>query len=295
MPTHSRYIDPLTDFGFKRIFGSDPNKDLLIAFLNAVFNGRKTIVDLVYNKNEHPGEVATEGAVIFDILCTDQNGDRFIIEVQRAQQRYFKERAVFYMSRLISEQAPKGDRKAWNYQISEVYLIAILEDIILPGNTDSEYLYDICLCNRDSGAVFYDRLGFIFIELRNFTRLESELFTDLDRWMFVLKHISKLEKMPLYLRKPIFEKLFNIAEYSNLSKEDKMLYDNSLKQKWDNQNMLDYAIEEAVKAAEERAEQKALSDKYEMIPELEKAGLSMVQIAGIVKLSLAEVEQHLSK
>ena len=125
-PIPGKYIDPLVDFAFKKIFGSEPNKDLLIAFLNEVFRGRKHIVDLVYNKNEHHGDLKDKGSAIFDLLCTGGNGENFIIEIQRAKQGYFKERALFYTSRLISDQAPKGKRNAWAYNIAEVYFIALL-------------------------------------------------------------------------------------------------------------------------------------------------------------------------
>lgn len=102
-PTTGTYIDPLTDFGFKRLFGSEPNKDLLIDFLNGVFRGRKHIADLVYNKNEHPGETVNEGGAIFDLTCTGNDGEQFIIEVQRGKQGNFKQRAIFYTSRLVTE------------------------------------------------------------------------------------------------------------------------------------------------------------------------------------------------
>jgi len=114
-PFTGRYIDPLVDFAFKKIFGSEPNKDLLIAFLNEVFRGRKRIVDLAYDKNEHPGDLKHEGAAIFDLLCTGENDEKFLIEVQRGRQGNFKERALFYTSRLISNQAPKGNRAEWAY------------------------------------------------------------------------------------------------------------------------------------------------------------------------------------
>jgi predicted transposase/invertase (TIGR01784 family) len=165
-PIPGRYIDPLVDFAFKKIFGSEPNKDLLIAFLNEVFRGRKHIVDLVYNKNEHPGDLGDEGAAIFDLLCTGGDGEQFIIEVQRGRQGYFKERALFYTSRLTSNQAPKGKRSDWAYNLTEVYLIALLEDFTLEVSPANEYLHDICLCNRDTGEIFYDKLGYTYIELR---------------------------------------------------------------------------------------------------------------------------------
>jgi predicted transposase/invertase (TIGR01784 family) len=145
LPRTGRYIDLLVDFAFKKTFGSDPNKDLLIAFLNEVFRGRKHIVDLTYNKTEHPGDLKDEGAAIFDLLCTGNDGEQFLIEMQRGRQGRFKERALFYTSRLISNQAPKGRRSNWGYDITGVYMIALLEDFTIEANSTGEYIHDIYL------------------------------------------------------------------------------------------------------------------------------------------------------
>lgn len=311
MPAPGRYIDPLVDFAFKKIFGSEPKKDLLMAFLNEVFRGRKLIVDLVYNQNEQPGDIHEEGAAIFDLLCTGDKGERFLIEVQRAKQGFFKERALFYTSRLISDQAPKGKRKAWGYKIAEVYLVALLEDFTLGDSANKKYLHDICLCDRDTGEIFYDKLGYTFIELSNFVKENADLDTDLDRWLYLLKHLSRMEKIPVYLRKPVFEKLFSIAEYTNLTKEEKTMYDSSLKRKWDNQNVLDYAVSVAeTKAMEKGIEKGRQEGRQEGIQtglkegvelgrhdkalaiarELKKEGLTTTFIAKTTNLSFEEIE-----
>lgn len=296
LPVTGKYIDPLVDFAFKKIFGNEPNKDLLIAFLNEVFRGRKHIVDLVYNKNEHPGDLRDEGAAIFDLLCTGNKGESFIIEVQRGRQGYFKERALFYTSRLISDQAPKGKRSEWAYNLTEVYLIALLEDFTLEVSPANEYLHDIYLCNRDTGKIFYDKLGYTYIELSNFVKTGAELETDLDKWLYVLKHLSQMDKIPVYLRKPIFEKLFSIAEYTNLTKEEKTMYDSSLKYKWDNKNVLDYALKEGmekgiaqgiVQGIEQGEYKKAIA----IARELKKEGLAIEFIAKTTKLSIEEIEK----
>jgi len=279
-PVTGKYIDPLVDFAFKRIFGSELNKDLLIAFLNEVFRGRKHIIDLVYNKNEHPGDLKDEGTAIFDLLCTGDKGERFIIEVQRARQGYCKERALFYTSRLISDQAPKGKRSAWGYNIAEVYLIALLEDFTLEDSPVNSYLHDICLCNRDTGEIFYDKLGYTYIELAKFVKADTDLGTDLDKWLYFLKNMPGMGRLPVYLRKPIFEKLFSIAEYTNLTKEEKTMYDSSLKYKWDNKNVLDYAVKEA-------EYKKAL----DIAREMKKDGLPFAQISKFTKLSIEEIEK----
>lgn len=251
------FIDPLTDFGFKRIFGSEPNKDLLIDLLNSIFSGRKHVVDLTYNKNEHTGDTKNEGLAIFDLTCTGDDGERFIIEMQRGKQDNFKQRAIFYTSRLVTEQAPKGRRSEWRYNVQEVYFIALLEDFVLEAGDDGQYLHDICLTNRKSGKVFYEGLGYIFIELIKFVKPKAELDTELDKWLYVLKNMSSMDKIPVYLRKSIFEKLFNVAEYSNLTKEEKTMYDASLKRKWDNKNVLDYAVRVAVEEATSKAREEA--------------------------------------
>lgn len=200
--------------------------------------------------------------------------------MQRARQGHFKERALFYTSRLISDQAPKGKRSAWGYNIAEVYLIALLEDFTLEDSPAYTYLYDICLCNRETGEVFYDKLGYTYIELSKFAKADIDLDTDLDKWFYVLKNMSQMDKIPVYLRKPIFEKLFTVAEYTNLTKEEKTMYDSSLKYKWDNKNVLDYAVKEA-------EYKKAL----DIAREMKKDGLPLAQISKFTKLSVEEIEK----
>src|SRR5690606_29448283 len=148
-------------------------------------------------------------------------------------------------SKRIADEAPKGKRKEWDYAIPEVYVIVLMDGFPMPeSNAHDRYLHDICLCYRNTGEVFYNDLGFIYLELLNFVKTESELETDLDGWLYVLKNMSKLNRIPLYLRKPVFEKLFDIAEYSRLTKEEKQMYDTSLKRKWDTAGALEYARRE---------------------------------------------------
>ena len=251
---------------------------------------------MVYNKNEYHGDLKDEGAAIFDLLCTGTDGEQFLIEVQRGRQGNFKERALFYTSRLISDQAPKGRRSEWAYNLTEVYLIALLEDFTLQVNQEREYLHDICLCNRDTGEIFYDKLGYTYIELSKFAKTDTELETGLDKWLYLLKNMSRMDKIPVYLRKPIFEKLFNIAEYSNLTKEEKTMYDSSLKYKWDNKNVLDYALKEGIEQGIEKGikkgiEQGEYSKALAIAHELKKEGLSSEFISKTTGLSIEEIEK----
>ena len=119
-----RYISLLTDFGFKRIFGSAPNKDLLICFLNSLFNGRQVVKDVKYLNPENVGDIYTDRKAIFDVYCEGENGEKFIVEMQNAYQTYFKDRALFYSTFPIREQAPKGSE--WDFKLNHVYTIALL-------------------------------------------------------------------------------------------------------------------------------------------------------------------------
>jgi len=282
MSVKTKYVDLLTDISFKRVFGVDQNRDLLIAFLNEVFKGRKHIMDLVFNKNEHHGNNKEEGSAIFDLLCTGDKGERFLIEVQTGTPTNFKKRALFYTSRLISEQAPKGGMKDWAYDITEVYFLGILEESI---TADPRYFHDIGLCYRDTGEIFYDGFGHIFIELSKFVKTIEELNpnSDLENWLYAFKHLREMNDMPAQLQQNvIFEKLYTIAEYSNMTKEEQKIYEKELKQKWDNAAVKKQKFLEGEEYGEEKKAR-------EIALEMKKDGVALDIIIKYTKLSIEEI------
>ena len=249
------FINPLTDFGFKHLLGREPCKELLIDFLNELFKGRKVITDLVYNKNEYSGPTPISRKMIFDLTCTGQDGEQFIIEVQRIRQQYFKDRAVFYSSRLIHDQAPQGSN--WDYSLKEVYFIGLL-DSVLEDSDVKEYLHRVRLSYEKSGKEFYKKLCFIFIEIPKFTKSEKELKTGEDKWLYILKNLSDFKKIPIILNTRIFSKLFNIAAISNLTKEEYMKYEKDLMASWD-----EYAIKKTIEHDRHEAMQQGLEKGIE--------------------------------
>ena len=290
-----RFIDPFTDFGFKRIFGSEPNKDLLIDFLNQLFEGEKCIVDLVYDKTERSGPMLADRKVIFDLLCTGADGEQFIIEMQRIRQEFFKDRCLYYVSSLIRDQVPLTAQK-WNYRLKPVYLIGIM-DFCFDGGGKSDFISRVTLKDQN-GKVFYNKFGFIYVEIPNFTKQEDELKSELDNWLFLLKHMNNIDKLPLFLRRPIFKKLFDIAEVSNLNKQEKMAYDASLKQARDLYAVTEYARKEGLKAGieqgkglgiEEGKELGIHSGKLETARKMKQKGLSDELIMDVTGLSAEEI------
>ena len=315
----SPFIDPLTDFGFKHLLGTEPNKEIMIAFLNAIFAGKKEIVDLVFSATEYAGSSHEHKKVFFDLMCTGKDGDQFIIEMQRREQEYFHDRCIYYLSRLISGQLPKGTSNWDIKQLKEVYLIAILE-FKFKNNDDNRYLHDIALMNKDTGKVFYDRLGFKFLELPNFDKEVHELKSDLDKWFYILKNMSQMEKIPVYLNEGIFQKLFKIAKVSKLTEEQRKIYESNLKAKRDYENTIAFARKEEGKKArelgreegielgreegmalgreegmalgrEEGMELVRLEERLAMALKLKGTGMSVDQISKITALSIEEIEK----
>ncbi|WP_285008444.1 Rpn family recombination-promoting nuclease/putative transposase [Pedobacter faecalis] len=277
MPITSRFLDPLTDFGFKRLFGSEPDKDIMIDFLNVLFEGEKVIADISYSPTEINGASSKEKKVLLDLTCTGVDGEKFIIEMQRTDQEFFSDRCVFYMSRLISSQLTK-DSSNWSSALSEVYLIGIMEFSF--RESDGDYLHNIKLANLKTGKVFHNGMGYKFLELPNFDKSEAELQTDLDKWFYVLKNLSSLDKIPAILDKRVFQKIFKIAEVSKMTKEEQELYDSDLKAKSD----WNAGIEWAKKQADHEATLRIALNFL-------KRGFTAEQVSAGTGLSLEEVHK----
>jgi len=145
-------------------------------------------------------------------------------------------------------------------------------------------LHNVSLTNTNTGEIFYNKLGFKFLELVKFVKTEAELETDLDRWFYLLKHMNHLDKVPAVLNKRVFQKIFKIAEVSNLTREEKAMYDSNLKSRWDYENSIEFAKEEA---AEKARHEEALNIARLM----KEDGISNEQIIKFTRLSIEEIEK----
>ena len=238
-----RYISLLTDFGFKRIFGTKPNKDLLINFLNSLFEGFQVIKDVKYLNSEHVGDVFAERKAIFDVYCENERGEKFIVEMQNAYQKYFKDRSLFYSTFPIREQAPKGAE--WNFKLDHVYTVALLNFDLEEDAFDQEDInHDVGLLDKKTYKVFNDKLSFKYVEIAKFDKTEDELVTLYDKWLYVLKNLSRLDKRPAALKEKIFSRLFEEAEIAKFTKAELHEYEDSLKAYRDIKNSLDTALEQ---------------------------------------------------
>ncbi len=229
--------------------------------LNSILKGQKTIESLVFNKNEYVGDHAKAGGVIFDLLCTDQDGSQFLIEVQRSNQKNLKQRMLYYACKLMADQAPKGKRDQWNYLLTEIYTIVFVDGFVVFNNRLGFY-HSISLRHNDDDELFDTKLNFIYVELDRYQKNINEIKTDLDGWLYILKNISKLNDLPDSLRKLEFEKVFDLAEFTKLTKKEQQMYDSDLKRKWDAQNIIDFAMEEGLQKGLEEGRQKGRQEGY---------------------------------
>ena len=271
-----KYINPFTDFGFKKLFGEEPNKDLLLDFLNELLKEEQgPIKELTYLKNEHLDQDMNRKA-IFDLYCTNEKGEKFIVELQKTKQNFFKDRTVYYSTFPIREQAKRAD---WNYELTAVYTIAILDFVFDADKNELEkYRYDVKLTDVETCKVFYDKLTFIYLEMPKFHKSVDELKTRFDKWLYVLKNLNRFDKIPEKLRERVFEKLFETAEIAKFNSEELMSYEDSLKYYRDLKNSLNTAFDEGI---EKGIEKVAISGIKQGKPDhliLELTGLSQTQL-----------------
>ncbi|MFV0344797.1 MAG: Rpn family recombination-promoting nuclease/putative transposase [Bacteroidales bacterium] len=241
-----KYVNPLTDFGFKKLFGTEQNKDIMIDFLNTFLPEHRRVRDISYKITEHLPDLEIDRKSVFDIYCESHSGERFIVEMQKARQRYFKERSVFYSTFPIQEQACKG---AWDYRLDAVYSIGILNFIF--DAADTEFVHDGSI-RRADGKGLYDKLHYIFIELPKFTKTVDKLETMWDKWLFTLRNLASLQERPAALQERVFEKIFEIAEIAKFTHDEWRVYEDSLKTDRDNYSTPDTAREEGEKIGIEK-------------------------------------------
>ncbi|HIY87373.1 MAG TPA: Rpn family recombination-promoting nuclease/putative transposase [Candidatus Bacteroides pullicola] len=249
-----KFINPFTDVGFKRIFGQEINKDLLIDFLNSLLVGERHIHDIQFLDKEILGENVVDRSCIYDIYCTDENGNQFIVEMQNRHQAFFRDRSIYYMARAISRQGERGLN--WRFNLKAVYGIFFinfkLEDLKHKLRTD------ICLEDRDTHELFSDKMRFIFLQLPMFDKTEDECENDFERWIYVLKNMDTLQRLPFKARNAVFQKLEEIVSLASLSEEERLVYDKSAKVYRDNLATELYAVQRGIKEGFEQGLQQGI-------------------------------------
>lgn len=274
-----KYINPFTDYGFKKLFGEELNKDLLLDFLNELLKEEQGVItDLTYLKNEHLGTTEVDRKAIFDLYCENEKGEKFIVELQKTKQKFFKDRTLYYSTFPIREQAGRTD---WIYELKAVYTIAILDFVFDEDrNMPDKFRYDVKLTDIDTNRIFYDKLTFIYLEMPKYNKTIDQLETRFDKWLYVIRNLNKLDRIPDKLREKIFDKLFETAEIAKFTTDQVRSYEDSLKYYRDIKASLDTKFEEGM-----------IKGKIEIAQNLLKKGFNVTDVAEFTGLSVKEIEE----
>ena len=270
-----RYINPFIDYGFKKLFATEANKDLLISFLNAIIDDQKDpVVDLFYKNVEQIGEFNGTRANYFDVYCETKNKREFIVEMQNCWKPYFKDRTVYYAAKPIRNQGLVGIRKTedqlrherdaqrveadlreqeekrerefkksgkkWNFRLNEVYLIAIM-NFTFPKKEygPKSYFHKVMLTDVDDHHVFYDKLTLYYVEMPKLENVHLELNTPREKWLHALYHLWCYDDYPKELDEEIFHKLYEQAEIACFTPDQQLAYERSRKVYLDTYNEIE--------------------------------------------------------
>lgn len=279
----AKYINPFTDFGFKKIFGEEASKPLLLDFLNALLPENDRIATLSFKNNEQLGLTEIDRKAVYDIYCENEKGEKFIVELQKAKQNYFKERTIYYSTFPIQEQAEKGE---WNYNLKSVYCIGILDftfDDYESEPEKNEVIHTIKLKNQN-GKTFYDKLTYIYLEMPNFKKRESELASRIEQWLYFIKHLEDFQTIPDIFKDEVFSKAFEKAEIAKYGPIELDKYEDSLKMYRDLKGVIDTAFDEG------KLEGK-LEGKIETAKSLKLLGIATDIISKSTGLTNEEIER----
>jgi predicted transposase/invertase (TIGR01784 family) len=282
----ARYLNPFTDFGFKKLFGEEASKPLLKDFLNSLLPLDYPIADLNFRNAEQLGTGEDQRKAVYDIYCQDTQGNYFIVEMQKSKQNFFKDRTVFYTTFPIREQAEKGP---WNYELKAVYCVGILDFVFEEDKANPDFLHEVKLKNRHN-KVFYDKYALYFIEMPKFHKIESELASQLENWLYLIKHLEEFPDVPAKFQHTILEQAFEIAELAHLTEDERKAYEDSLKHYRDILNIVDTARDEGkVEGFIEGKEVGKIEGKIESATKMKADGIPVSKISEYTGLSEEEI------
>lgn len=323
MSTDTKYINPYTDFGFKKLFGSELNKELLIGFLNALLEEAKQlpddkILDLKYLNNEQLGRSKYDRKAVFDVLCETEKGVKFHVEMQNVFQEFFIDRTIYYSTFSIQNMAKRDsvEEGRWNFELQRLYSVNLLNFTfnekekgtadgqygteIVEEISDDDLLHCVMLKNIKTNKIFSDKLIFIYLEMPKFKKPIEECKTFYEKWLFVLQNLTHLMERPKELQERVFKRLFEQAEIATYSPEEYNAYQESLKNLWDMANSNEAAekkgfnegkqlgIAEGEKIGIEKGEKQA---KLAIARNLKAAGLDINLIAQNTGLTPDEINR----
>jgi len=276
---YEKYINPFTDFGFKKIFGDPNDTSLLESLINDILGlkGEDKIKTIIFKNGELLPDSPEDRKAIFDLYCTDEKGQDFIVELQKVHQEHFQSRALYYTTFPIQEQAIRGK---WNFSLTPIYFIGLLNFEVNKFQDSQEFLHHGKITDIKTKDVMYENLNMIYVEIPKLKKTKEELSNHLEWWLYTLQNLNQLQEVPTRLKGDVIEKAFDKAEFINLPKVEQDKYHKNLKVYRDLLNSIDTAhaegkIEGKIEVA------KNLLDVLDIQTIALKTGLSIKEIEAL--------------
>lgn len=298
-----KFINPFSDYGWKKIFGSEVSKDLIISFLNEVIQ-QEVIVDITFRNVEMLGLKQDQRRAIFDIFCENEKGEVFIVEMQKSRQKYFSDRVLYYASFAIQQQSLQmrhlqevpGEEdlekvRRWNYQINKVYVVCVLNYIMDPAHPE-KYRWDVIRMDRELKEPFSETLNEIYLEMPKFVLPLSQCDTLFKKWLFVLNNIEIMERLPKELNNQIFRKLKSVVELERMTPDQRLEYELDLSVERDFLAVLDTRFEDGMEKGKAEGLLEGQSKEQRLIAsKFKRQGIDIGLIAQCTGLSIEEIEE----
>lgn len=316
--SHPKYISPVTDFGFKRIF---KDEEITRGFLNDLLATQEPhthIAKVTITDGERDETRSDIRRVVFDVHCTSDTGEEFVIEMQNDSQEFFSDRIALYLSRAVSRQQTKGfidieddgeenQSKPWDYHLKNIYGVFFMnfKDKKHPQPLSHFALMETKEHYRDTDVFQYWKIQMPFYRRMR----ESDCKTNIDKWIFNLSNMQTMENQLSFRQDiPLFARLEKIAEYSALSPKQQMEYDDSYHNYVCYRGQMDSKYNEGVakgraegraegiQIGEERAQAIAHNANLQSARVLYQTGcLPIEQIANAMNLDVAELTDYINQ
>ncbi|SPM46095.1 transposase [Orientia tsutsugamushi] len=244
----SRFLDPKNDVAFKKIFGSEKNKDILIHFLNDIllFEGNREITEVEFLGTILDADIASKKESIVDVLCKDKNGAQYIIEMQVDPTQGFEKRAQYYAAKAYGRQPNRGKEGKYS-DLKEVIFIAIADYKLFPNKED--YISRHVILDKKTYEHDLKDFSFTFIELPKFKKNRVEELNDItEKWCYFFKHAKEttLDGYNKIIGEDlIIKRAYEALDQFNWSEDELITYEQELKRIWDNKAVEDYKLERA--------------------------------------------------
>lgn len=293
----SKFLDPKNDIAFRKIFGSEEHKDILIHFINDILEleGISQIEEVEFLSTIQNPDIAAKKQSIVDVLCRDISGTQIIVEMQVAPTKGFEKRAQYYAAKAYSRQLNKGQEEDGLYEnLKEVIFIAIADYVVFPDK--AEFKSDHVILDKSTHEHDLQDFSFTFIELPKFKKTKiEELDTILDKWCYFFKYAAKTSESDMAKIASSYKTIgdaYEVVNQYNWNEQQLIAYEQEKKRVWDNIAALNYQLDKAEAKGLAQGVVKGEANKtIEIAKNMLSKKYSISDISSITGLSADEIKQ----